>query len=161
VSYLPLAHIAERFSTHWGGIYHAAVTYLVPEPTQLLPALLAARPGFFVGVPRVWEKLQTGIELGIIADDDEQRKALVQGAIAVGRELAERRQRGETPPPELVARGEAVAPVLEAIRAKIGLDQCRFAATSTAPMPLSVLLFFAAIGLPILEVWGMSELTGP
>jgi long-subunit acyl-CoA synthetase (AMP-forming) len=161
VSYLPLAHVAERFTSHWSGIYHAATTYLVPEPTQLLPALLQARPGFFVGVPRVWEKLQTGIQLGIAADDNEQRKALVQAAIAVGRELAEMQQRGETPPPELVGRYEAAAPVLEAVRAKIGLDQCQFAVTSTAPMPHSVLLFFAAIGLPISEVWGMSELTGP
>ena len=64
-------------------------------------------------------------------------------------------------PPELAARTQAMAPVLTAIRGKLGLDQCQYAYTSTAPTPLDVLLFFASIGLPIVEVWGMSELTGP
>ena len=161
ISYLPLAHIAERFATHWGGIYNVAVNHLVSDPAQLLPALLEVRPTAFVGVPRVWEKFQTGIQLAIAAEPDEQLRAFVQGAIAAGRELAELQQRGESPSPELAARAEAVAPVLAAIRARIGLDQCRLAYTSTAPTPVDVLLFFAAIGLPLVEVWGMSELTGP
>jgi long-chain acyl-CoA synthetase len=161
ISYLPLAHIAERFATHWGGIYNVGVNHLVPDPMQLLPALLDVRPHIFVGVPRVWEKFQTGIRLGIAAEPDEQRRQLVEAAMATGRQMVELEQRGETPPPELAARAEAMAPVLAAIRARIGLDQCRIAYTSTAPTPLDVLLYFAALGLPLVEVWGMSELTGP
>jgi long-chain acyl-CoA synthetase len=56
---------------------------------------------------------------------------------------------------------ERVAPVLAVLRSKIGLDRCRLAYTSTAPIPYDVLLFFASIGLPLIEIWGMSELTGP
>jgi long-chain acyl-CoA synthetase len=161
VSYLPLAHIAERFVSHWGAIYHASETYLVPEPTQVLPALLAARPPLFVGVPRVWEKFQTGIQLGVAAEADPQARALAEGAIAVGRQVVALEQQGAPVPPELAARAQALAPVAAVLRSKIGLDRCRFAFTSTAPTPLDVLEFFAAIGLPIMEVWGMSELTGP
>src|SRR5262249_5091842 len=119
------------------------------------------RPTAFVGVPRVWEKFQTGIRLGIAAEPDEQRRAMIQGAIAASRELVELEQASLPVPAELRARVEALAPVLTAIRAKIGLDQCRFAYTSTAPTPADVLFFFASIGLPLIEVWGMSELTGP
>ena len=161
VSYLPLAHIAERFVSHWGAIYHASETYLVPDPAQVLPALIAARPQFFVGVPRVWEKFQTGIQLGIAAEADPQRRALAERAIAVGRQAVALEQEGAPVPPELAAQREALAPVATALRAKIGLDRCRIPVTSTAPTPLDVLYFFAAIGLPIAEVWGMSELTGP
>ncbi|HEX9413454.1 MAG TPA: AMP-binding protein [Ktedonobacterales bacterium] len=161
LSYLPLAHIAERFATHWGGIYNVGVNHLVPDTTQLLPALLDIHPHIFVGVPRVWEKFQTGIQLGIAAEQDEQRKALIQAAIAASRQKVEMEQRDEAPPPELEARVAAMAPVLTAIRAKIGLDQCRVAYTSTAPTPLEVLFFFASLGMPLVEVWGMSELTGP
>ena len=161
VSYLPLAHIAERFVSHWGAIYHASETYLVPDPAQLLPALLAARPPFFVAVPRVWEKLQTGIQLGIAAEANPQARGLAESAIAVGRQVVVLEQEGAPIPEELAAKRAALSPVAAALRAKIGLDRCRIPVTSTAPTPLDVLHFFAAIGLPIVEVWGMSELTGP
>src|SRR5437879_10058610 len=65
VSYLPLAHVAERFTSQWSGIYFGHEVYLCPDPAQLLPHLLEARPTFFVGVPRVWEKLMSGIQAGI------------------------------------------------------------------------------------------------
>jgi long-chain acyl-CoA synthetase len=161
ISYLPLAHVAERFSSHWGGIYNAGIIHLVPEPTQVLGALLEVRPQGFVGVPRIWEKFEAGILAGLAAEPDEGRKALVQNAIATGQAVVELEQAGKPVPPELAAKAQAVAPILTAIRGKIGLDQCRIAYTSTAPTPMDVHLFFAAIGLPLLEVWGMSELTGP
>ena len=161
ISYLPLAHVAERFTSHWGGIYNVAVTHLVPDTTQLLPALLDVRPQVFVGVPRVWEKFQTGLRMGLAAEPDEQRRAMIQGAVATGYEMVERQRAGQAIPPELAARAKAVEPILTLIRGKIGLDQCRTAYTSTAPTPVDVLTFFAALGLPIYEVWGMSELTGP
>ncbi|HLZ24090.1 MAG TPA: long-chain fatty acid--CoA ligase [Ktedonobacterales bacterium] len=161
LSYLPLAHIAERFTTHWNAIYIAATNHLVPDTTQLLPSLLEVRPTVFVGVPRVWEKFQAGIQLGIAAEQDEQRKAMLQAALAASRQKVELELHGEPVPPELAAKVEALAPVLTAIRGKIGLDQCHIAYTSTAPTPIDVLVFFASIGLPLVEVWGMSELTGP
>jgi long-chain acyl-CoA synthetase len=161
ISYLPLAHIAERFSSHWSGMYNVGITHLVPDPATLLPALLDVHPTAFVGVPRVWEKFQVGIRLGIAAEPDEQRRTMIQGAMAASRQLVDLEQSDQPVPPELRARVEALAPVLTAIRAKIGLDQCRFPYTSTAPTPADVLFFFASIGLPLVEVWGMSELTGP
>jgi long-chain acyl-CoA synthetase len=161
VSYLPLAHIAERFASHWGSIYRGDLVYLCPEQAQLLPALHEARPTFFLGVPRVWEKFQAAITSGVAAEPDQARKEAIQGAIGAARKLVALRRAGQQPPPELLAGVERAQPVFAALRAKLGLDQCRLAITSTAPLALDVHEFFAAIGLPLIEVWGMSELTGP
>ncbi len=161
VSYLPLAHIAERFASHWGSIYRGDLVYLCPDQTQLLPTLLEARPTFFLGVPRVWEKFQAAITSGLAGEADQARREAVQGAVGAARKLVAMRQAGQQPPPELLAGVERAQPVFAALRAKLGLDQCRLAITSTAPVALDVHEFFAAIGLPLVEVWGMSELTGP
>src|SRR5437867_4194506 len=61
VSYLPLAHVAERFTSQWRGIHLGHEVWLCPDPNLLLPFLLEARPTMFVGVPRVWEKLMAGL----------------------------------------------------------------------------------------------------
>ena len=167
VSYLPLAHVAERAVSFWFPLWHCAargattsVRYC-PELTQLLPYLIETRPTFFLGVPRVWEKLQAAIRLGAAAEPDEQRRAMVLQALDVATQIQLRRHHGEPVPAQLAAAHEQCAPVYAAIRGKLGLDQCRWAVTSTAPTPLDVELFFAGIGLPLGEVWGMSELTGP
>lgn len=167
VSYLPLAHVAERFISHWGPLWYCAArgetgtVRFCPDLTQLLPYLIETRPTIFVGVPRVWEKLQAAIRLGAAAEADEQRRAMVLKALDVATQVSLLRHQGEPVPAELKAAHEQFGPVYAAIRAKLGFDQCVWAVTSTAPTPLDVELFFAGIGLPLLEVWGMSELTGP
>ncbi len=161
VSYLPLAHIAERFASHWGSIYRGDLVYMCPDQAQLLPTLHEARPTFFLGVPRVWEKFQAAITSGVAAEADQARKEAIQGAIGAARKLVALKEAGQQPPPELLAGVERAQPVFAALRTKLGLDRCRLAITSTAPLALDVHEFFAAIGLPLIEVWGMSELTGP
>jgi long-chain acyl-CoA synthetase len=161
ISYLPLSHIAERFTSHWATMTYGGVTYYQPDMTQLLPTLLEVRPYEFVGVPRVWEKFAAAIQAGIAAEPDEAKRRAVEGALAIGRHLAQYKQRGETPPPELEAKRAAITPVQKAIQSKLGLDQCELPVTSTAPIPMDVLEFFASIGLELIEVWGQSECTGP
>ncbi|HEX2681454.1 MAG TPA: AMP-binding protein, partial [Candidatus Dormibacteraeota bacterium] len=68
LSYLPLAHVAERFTSQWRGIHLGHEVWLCPDPNLLLPYLLEARPTLFVGVPRVWEKLMAGLRAGIAAE---------------------------------------------------------------------------------------------
>jgi long-chain acyl-CoA synthetase len=161
VSYLPLAHIAERYASHWGSLYRGDLIYLCPEQAQLLPALHEARPTFFLGVPRVWEKFQAALMAGIAAEPDAGRREALQGAIGAARKRVALERAGQAPPAELTAAVERAQPVFAALRGKLGLDQCRLAITSTAPIAMDVHEFFAAIGLPLIEVWGMSELTGP
>ncbi|MCW2610909.1 MAG: long-chain acyl-CoA synthetase [Actinomycetota bacterium] len=166
ISYLPLAHVSERFTSHWGPLWQSlhvdtpgSITFC-PDLTQLLPYLQETRPTVFVGVPRVWEKFQTAIRAGIAAQPEEIRTA-VTGALDAGRRAAELRHAGQDIPAELAAAVEAAAPVYAGVRAKLGLDEVKLAVTTTAPTPLDLELFWAGLGLPLHEVWGMSELTGP
>lgn len=161
VSYLPLAHVAERFSSQWRGVYYGFNTWLCPDPNQLLPYLLEARPTLFVGVPRVWEKLMAGLSAGIAAEPDEARRQMVQGALAAAISAHRLKQQGQPVPADLAAAVEKAQPLFGLLRAKVGLDQVTLAFTSTAPCRPELHEFWAALGLPLYEVWGMSELTGP
>ena len=161
VSYLPLAHVAERFTSQWAGIYVGHEVWLCPDPNQLLPFLLESRPTEFVGVPRVWEKLMAGINAGIAAEPDENNRRMAQGAIQAAITAYRLRRDGKPVPPELAAAVEKSQPLFMLLRSKVGLDQCTLPVTSTAPCRPELHEFWAALGLPLFEVWGMSELTGP
>jgi long-chain acyl-CoA synthetase len=161
VSYLPLAHVAERFTSQWGSIYNGHEVYLCPDVAELLPYLLEARPTAFVGVPRVWEKLMAGINAGLGAEPDEAKRQMAQGALAASMQAYRLRRDGQPVPPELAAVVERAQPLFMLLRSKVGLDRCHLAITSTAPCRPEVHEFWAALGMPLFEVWGMSELTGP
>ena len=161
VSYLPLAHVAERFTSQWRGIHLGHEVWLCPDPNLLLPYLLEARPTFFVGVPRVWEKLMAGLQAGIAAETDDAKRQMAQGALQASISAYRLRRQGEPVPPELAGVVESAAPLFALLRSKVGLDRCTTAITSTAPCRPEVHEFWAALGMPLYEVWGMSELTGP
>ena len=161
VSYLPLAHVAERFTSQWRGIADGHEVWLCPDPNQLLPFLVEARPTFFVGVPRVWEKLMAGLRAGIAAEPEEAKRQMVQGAVEAAISSYRLRHEGKPVPAELATVVERTQPLFVLLRSKVGLDRCTTAITSTAPCRPEVHEFWAALGMPLYEVWGMSELTGP
>jgi long-chain acyl-CoA synthetase len=161
ISYLPLAHVAERFGSQWRGIYDGFEVWMCPDPNLLLPYLLEARPTLFIGVPRVWEKLMSGIQAGLAAEPDEAKRKMAQGAVAAATTAYKLRRDGQPVPDELAAGVERAQPLFTMLRAKVGLDRCRIPVTSTAPCRPEVHEFWAALGMPLFEVWGMSELTGP
>ena len=161
ISYLPLAHVAERFGSQWAGIYNGHEVWLCPDPNQLVPYLMEARPSQFVGVPRVWEKLMAGLEAGLAAEPDETRRQTAQGALSASISAYRLRRDGQPVPAELAAIVERAQPLFMLLRSKLGLDRCEFPVTTTAPCRPEVHEFWAAIGMPLFEIWGMSELTGP
>src|SRR6267143_2271676 len=161
VSYLPLAHVAERFTSQWNGIYVGHEVYLCPDPAQLGTYMVEARPTVFVGVPRVWEKLMSGIQAGIEAEPDEAKRGMARVALAAAQQAYRLRRDGEPVPDEIASVTERAQPFFGLLRAKLGLDRCHLAVTSTAPCRPEVHEFWAALGMPLYEVWGMSELTGP
>jgi long-chain acyl-CoA synthetase len=161
ISYLPLAHVAERFTSQWGSMFAGHEVWFCPDPNQLLQYLLQARPTEFVGVPRVWEKLMAGINAGIAAEPDESKRQMVQGALAAGAAAYRLRRDGQSVPPELAEGVERAQPLFMLLRSKVGLDRCTLPITSTAPCRPELHEFWASLGMPLFEVWGMSELTGP
>src|SRR4029450_5413981 len=85
VAYLPLAHIAERILGIYNPIYRAGPPTICPPPSQLVPALQAARPMTLFGVPRVWEKMAAGIQAKLAAAPPQMREAF-DSASALARE---------------------------------------------------------------------------
>ena len=161
VSYLPLAHVAERFTSQWNGIYLGHEVWLCPDPNLLLAYLTEARPTYFVGVPRVWEKFMSALQAGIAAEPDEAKRQMAQGALQAAISAYRLRREGQPVPPELAAVVEKAQPFFMLLRSKIGLERSDLNVTSTAPCRPELHEFWAAIGMPLYEVWGMSELTGP
>lgn len=161
LSYLPYAHVAERVL----GIYlpqiNGAHLYLIADPKLLVGALGQVRPTRFFGVPRVWEKIQTGINGLLAAETDEAKKQAVADAMAIGLEYVESLQYGNTTSPELQAKFDAVnAAVLTPMKAMLGLDRVAWAGSASAPMPLETAKFFAGLGFSIYDIYGMSETSG-
>ncbi|MCW3014315.1 MAG: long-chain-fatty-acid--CoA ligase [Solirubrobacterales bacterium] len=160
VSFLPSAHIADRWATYYQSFVHGMTVTTVADPTQLLPGLHEARPTIWGAVPRIWEKFKSALDAGIAAEPDEAKRAGVAKALEIGGQVATLRNAGQPVPGELAAaHAQLDELVLSQLRAKLGLDEARWIVVGAAPSPAGLLEFFAAIGLPILELWGMSELS--
>ncbi len=161
ISWLPMAHIAERNASHYVSIGYGATVTCCPDPRQVAVYLAEVRPTWFFAVPRVWEKLKAAMEIGIGAEPDENRRQAVEWALGVGKRKVEAEQSGAELPPELAAEyAKADELVLSKLRERIGLDQILFANVGAAPTPPEVIEFFHAIGVPLSEVWGLSESSG-
>ncbi len=160
ISYLPLAHIAERMTTHYVGIRAGGTIAFVQDVTEVLPTLQEARPNIFMAVPRVWEKMHTRILTRIHETDDDRRRALALRALEVGTEKVRTELAGRTPSPKVRLQAALFDRLVFAkIRAALGLDELRYALSGAAPISPELLTFFAAIGVEILEVYGMTEST--
>jgi long-chain acyl-CoA synthetase len=155
-----MAHIAERLVTHYFHIGEGTDVTTCPEPAELASYLREVRPEHFLGVPRVWEKIHAGIMAAVSADAGKQ--AGFERALEVGAKVAAVRVAGQPLPPDLAAAWEQVdAAAFANVRRLVGLDQMKIALTGAAPIPRPVFDFFLNIGVPLSEVYGMSECTGP
>lgn len=160
VAYLPFAHIATRAGTHYIPISTAGEVYYCPDITAVADYARACRPQAFLGVPRVWEKFQARLLEALEADP--KRRDLVMKAIANGKKVVEGRVSGEK-----ASLGSRIKHVLfdriifSKIRARLGMDELELAVTAAAPINRDLLVFFHTLGVPLYEVYGMSENTGP
>jgi long-chain acyl-CoA synthetase len=160
VSYLPLAHIAERVLSIYVPLALRTHVWFCPEPTEAVEYVREARPTIFFGVPRVWEKVKAGIQAKLAAEENERKRKIAQRAVATGLEVVRRTQRGQPLPFGLRARHALLERlVLAKVRHAIGLDRCRFASSAASPLAVDVAEFFAALGLPVVELYGMTETT--
>ena len=158
VSYLPMAHIAERAVSHYGQIVLGEQVTCCPEPGQIAAFCAAVRPNVLFGVPRVWEKINAGLT-GALAADPE-KAAQFADAVEASKPIALARSWGEATE-EQQATWEFLDEVaFRPVRGLLGLDELEVAVTGAAPIPPDLLMWFRAIGVPMSEVYGMSENTG-
>ncbi len=157
LSYLPLSHIAEQVLTIHGPMAMGSTVYFAESLEKLGENLADVRPTIFMGVPRVWEKIQAKMQAAG-AKSPPFRKKLVAWARKTGLAGGFAEQRQEAKP---LLYPIAKKLVFDKVRKALGLDRARFCITSAAPISRSTLEFFLALGIPLLEVYGMSECTGP
>ena len=161
VSYLPLAHIAERMFSNYLPIHMGTHVHFCPDTAQLVRVVGKVRPNGFFGVPRVWEKIRAGIESLFTLEQDEAKRAAVAKAMDTGRRYVEACQYGHTMPPGLEEEFAAAdAAVLAPIRGLLGLGEAEIVSSAAAQLPPEVAAFFSGLGMKILDIYGMTETTG-
>ena len=158
MSYLPMAHLADRVFAHYLASINGGTITCVADPKQAVPAVADCHPTLWLGVPRVWEKLQASLEAKFAADPDEGRRAMIARAVEAGVQRVRLEQSGTPVPDELRRQTDnADAEIFAGLRGSLGFDQNPFLLSGAAPIPLHVLEFFGALGLPINEGYGMTE----
>lgn len=160
ISWLPAAHIAERGANYYTPIMRGFQIHICPDAKRIIEFLPKVRPTWFFAVPRIWEKLKAGLEGNLASLPDEQREK-AQAGLEAAIQKVRLEQAGE-PVPEALAAGVAQADeaLFSHLRTALGLDEFVAVSVSAAPIPVEVLEFFHAIGIPIGELWGMSETCG-
>jgi long-chain acyl-CoA synthetase len=160
ISWLPAAHIAERMAHHYIPVIYAGSITCCPNPREVVSYLPQVRPSWFFAVPRIWEKLKTGLEAMQAAQPEEQQRP-VKEALEAAIERVRLKQQGEPVPPELEEKvAQADAQMFSKLREMLGLDQALAVNVGAAPTPVEVLEFFHALGIELAELWGMSETAG-
>jgi long-chain acyl-CoA synthetase len=160
ISWLPSAHVAERVAHHYIPIVYGLQITCCPSAREILAYLPEVRPSWFFAVPRIWEKLKAGLEAMAATQPPEQRER-TEAALREAVEKVRLEQRGHEVPEDLAARvAEADRELFAGLRSMLGLDQAKAINVGAAPTPVEVVEFFHAIGLPLAELWGMSETSG-
>jgi long-chain-fatty-acid--CoA ligase ACSBG len=158
ISYLPLSHIAAQIVDIYGPISCAAAVYFA-QPDALKGSLGATlkevRPTTFLGVPRVWEKMQEAMT-AIGKSSGMIKQMIASWAKGVGLESNIAAMNGGS---KSFMFSLADMVVFSKVRAALGLDRCRLMASGAAPMSRETLEFFLSLNIPIMEVYGMSEST--
>jgi long-subunit acyl-CoA synthetase (AMP-forming) len=157
ISFLPSAHIADRWAALYGQMIFGTTVHCCPNPREMVAYSIEVKPTVWGGVPRIWEKLKAALEAGMAAEQDPEKRKAVEEAMEVGRRRADAYMDGGVPD-DLQAEWErADEQVLSKIRAMLGLDEVESFVVGAAPTPPEVLEFFLAMGIEICETWGMSE----
>ncbi len=160
-SYLPHAHIADRVTGHYANMVLGVQVTDVADPRAIAQALPDARPTVWLGVPRVWHKIKAGIETKLGTEATGIRRRLALWAIDSGVRAARKTLAGKALSTSLaIRRTIADRLVLAKVRDALGLDQLRWGVTAAAPIPVETLEFFWGLGIPVYEVWGLSENAG-
>jgi long-subunit acyl-CoA synthetase (AMP-forming) len=157
ISYLPLSHIAEQVVSLHSPMAEGGCSWFAESIEKLGENLREVRPHFFFAVPRVWEKMQAAIQAAG-AQNTGLKKKIATWARGVGLAAGRAEQEGR---PKPIFYPVARQLVFSKVRERLGLDRARVCSTSTAPISVETLEFFSSLGIPILEVYGMSECTGP
>jgi long-chain acyl-CoA synthetase len=161
LSYLPLSHIAEQMFTIHAPITAGSIVYYAESMEKLKDNLAEARPTVMFGVPRVWEKFHAALNAKF-REATGIKAVLLGWARGVGAEVDALRAKGQEPGGWLGIKYKlANKLVFSKMKAALGLDRAKTLVSGAAPIAKDVLEFFSSIDLPVCEVYGQSEGSGP
>ncbi|MFO7529580.1 MAG: AMP-binding protein [Marinobacter sp.] len=158
LSYLPLCHVAEQALTNIAPMYVGSTVSFGESLRTVQEDLREIAPSFFLGVPRIWEKLHSAIYIKI-QETGRLRQALFRWAMRVCEPMATKNRVQWTLKEKLVY-GLSYWLIFRALQNYIGLRRCHIALTGAAPISTGILSFFRTIGIPLVEVYGQTESTG-
>ncbi len=158
--FLPLCHIAERMGGEYFGLYTGSVLNFVENPETIPENVREIAPTVFTAVPRIWEKFYSGVMISL-KEASRLQQAVYAWSIGVGMQIADRVLAGQAVGGGLklqftLARWLA----LNNVRKLIGIHRARFCVTGAAPISPDLVKWYMALGVPMLEVWGMTESCG-
>lgn len=159
ISYLPLAHVYENLGSVMQHVRVGYVVNFVESLETLFQNLREVSPTYFASVPRVWEKLASTIDLRM-EDAPPLKRALYKAAVAVGKRWVRARRQGRAGPLLGAGRFAAYWLVLEPLKRRIGFDRVRMAISGAAPAAPELFDYFQALGVPLMEGYGMTESSG-
>ncbi|MEY4538165.1 MAG: hypothetical protein RL171_2316, partial [Pseudomonadota bacterium] len=158
--FLPLCHIAERVGGEYHALYTGAKLNFVENPETIPENVREIAPTVFTAVPRVWEKFYSGVMISLKEAGAVQQAAYAWG-IGVGTTIADK-VLAEQPVSGWLKLKFQIAQwlVLNNVRKLIGIHRARFLVTGAAPISPDLVRWYLALGVPMLEVWGMTETCG-
>jgi len=158
LSYLPLCHVAEQALTNIAPVYVGSAVSFGESLRTVQEDLREIAPTFFLGVPRIWEKLHSAVYIKM-QETGRFRQMLFDRAMKACEPMA-------TKPKAKWSIGERLAYrmyywlVFRSLQNFIGLRRCTIALTGAAPISTGILQFFRTLGVPLVEVFGQTESTG-
>lgn len=167
ISYLPLSHVAAQMLDIHAPL-HKGIKVFFARPDALKGSLKGTltdvHPTFFFGVPRIWEKFYESM-MAVSRSTTGIKKSIASWAKAKGHaktEMAQYPTTNETRNAGVPSMyGCANSLILSKIKAALGFDQCKLCFTAAAPISIDILHYFGSLDIPIYEVFGQSECTGP
>lgn len=158
--FLPLCHIAERMGGEYFAMYTGSRLNFVENPDTVPENVREIAPTVFTAVPRVWEKFYSAVTIAL--KEAGRLQQLAYGwSLGVGMQVADRVLAGQPVPGALKAKFRVARWLaLDNVRKLIGIHRARFLVTGAAPISPDLVRWYCALGVPMLEVWGMTETAG-
>jgi len=158
LSYLPLCHVAERVISVANAVYHGYVVNFGEDTNSFTEDLREVQPTFFLGVPRVWEKMLAAVQIRS-NDATWLKRSLFNFWIKQGGLLLQRRLKNKSNFIDSIWFGIGWLFVFRSLKKRLGMMRVREALSGAAPIAPQVLEFLMSVGVPVREGYGMTENT--
>jgi long-chain acyl-CoA synthetase len=163
IAFLPMAHAGGRIIAHYMALIHGATITTCDDMKQVPAYLAEVHPDAFFSVPRLWEKLQVAIEAMVEGIPDDEVRVATEHAVRVGLRRVKSEDAGDgsalgvDEAADLAAEHAKGLELLRPILTRLGLDNIKAAFVGGAPSTPELAQFFRAVGVPLLEAYGLTE----